>query len=110
MREAAGRESESMKLEVIILAAGQGTRMKSALPKVLHPVAGRPLLQHVVDSAAQLAPSRLHIVVGHGAGQVREAIDAPAANWVEQREQLGRLPGYGRNKWLLRRQCEQPKP
>ena len=78
-----------MNLEVIILAAGQGTRMKSSLPKVLHKVAGRPLLQHVVDAATALGPRRLHIVVGHGAEAVCEAIHAPGALWVEQREQLG---------------------
>jgi bifunctional UDP-N-acetylglucosamine pyrophosphorylase/glucosamine-1-phosphate N-acetyltransferase len=78
-----------MNIEVVILAAGQGTRMKSRLPKVLHPLAGRPLLQHVVDTAAGLEPVGLHIVVGHGGDQVRAAIDAPGANWVEQSEQLG---------------------
>jgi bifunctional UDP-N-acetylglucosamine pyrophosphorylase/glucosamine-1-phosphate N-acetyltransferase len=78
-----------MNLEVVILAAGQGTRMKSRLPKVLHPLAGRPLLQHVVDTATRLSPTALHIVVGHGADDVRAAIDAPGAQWVEQREQLG---------------------
>ncbi len=78
-----------MNLEVIILAAGQGTRMKSCLPKVLHPVAGKSLLQHVVDTAAQLEPAAIHIVVGHGADEVRAAVDAPDARWVEQTERLG---------------------
>ncbi|MEO1080816.1 MAG: bifunctional UDP-N-acetylglucosamine diphosphorylase/glucosamine-1-phosphate N-acetyltransferase GlmU [Pseudomonadota bacterium] len=78
-----------MKLEVIILAAGQGTRMRSALPKVLHPLARQPLLGHVLQSARSLAAARIHVVVGHGAEQVREAFDAPDINWVLQAEQLG---------------------
>ncbi|MEM1142408.1 MAG: bifunctional UDP-N-acetylglucosamine diphosphorylase/glucosamine-1-phosphate N-acetyltransferase GlmU [Pseudomonadota bacterium] len=78
-----------MALEVIILAAGQGTRMRSNLPKVLHPVASKPLLSHVLDSARQLSPAQLHVVVGHGAEQVRDALDAPDITWVEQTEQLG---------------------
>ena len=71
-----------------MLAAGQGTRMNSALPKVLHPLAGKPLLQHVVNTAAALAPSTIHVVVGHQADQVRQAVDADV-HWVEQLEQLG---------------------
>lgn len=78
-----------MNLEVIILAAGQGTRMKSSLPKVLHPVAGRPMLVHVVETAQQLDPAAIHVVVGHGAEQVRAALDDYPINWVEQSEQLG---------------------
>ncbi len=78
-----------MKLDIIILAAGQGTRMKSPLPKVLHPVAGRPMLVHVVETAQQLDPAAIHVVVGHGAAQVREALDDYPINWVEQAEQLG---------------------
>ncbi|MEM9760718.1 MAG: NTP transferase domain-containing protein, partial [Pseudomonadota bacterium] len=78
-----------MKLEVIILAAGQGTRMRSALPKVLHPLARQPLLGHVLQTSRSLAAARIHVVVGHGAEQVREAFDAPDINWVLQSEQLG---------------------
>jgi bifunctional UDP-N-acetylglucosamine pyrophosphorylase/glucosamine-1-phosphate N-acetyltransferase len=78
-----------MKLEVIILAAGQGTRMRSQLPKVLHPLANRPLLAHAMDAARALSPARLHVVVGHGAEHVREALDAPDISWVIQKEQLG---------------------
>lgn len=78
-----------MQLEVIILAAGQGTRMKSPLPKVLHPVAGRPMLQHVVETARQLQPRAIHVVVGHGAEQVEAALQAFDLNWVVQQEQLG---------------------
>ncbi len=79
-----------MTLEVIILAAGKGTRMRSALPKVLHQLAGRPLIQHVLDTARELSPDRIHVVHGHGAERVRECLaDADDVNWVEQAEQLG---------------------
>lgn len=78
-----------MKLEVIILAAGQGTRMRSALPKVLHPLAGRPLLEHVVRTARALEPAAVHVVVGHGAEAVRAALAGYPLNWVVQEEQLG---------------------
>ena len=78
-----------MNLEVIILAAGQGSRMKSALPKVLHPVAGRPMLQHVVDTARTLGPTAIHVVVGHGADAVRDALAGQQLQWVMQEQQLG---------------------
>lgn len=78
-----------MKLEVVILAAGQGTRMKSELPKVLHPVGGRPLLEHVVSTAQALEPAAMHVVIGHGAEQVREALADYPINWVVQEERLG---------------------
>lgn len=83
------RTRETMSLEVIILAAGQGTRMRSALPKVLHAVAGKPMLQHVIDTARQLSADAIHVVYGHGGEQVRETIGDPDIRWVEQREQLG---------------------
>lgn len=60
-----------MSLDIVILAAGQGTRMRSALPKVLHPVAGKPMLGHVIDTARQLAPRSIQVVIGHGADLVR---------------------------------------
>lgn len=78
-----------MKLHVVILAAGQGTRMRSALPKVLHPVAGKPMLGHVIDCARNLSPIRIHVVIGHGAERVRDVLDADDINWVMQTEQLG---------------------
>lgn len=78
-----------MSLEVIILAAGQGTRMKSDLPKVLHPVAGRPLLEHVVCVAQALRPAAIHVVVGHESEQVRAALRQYPLQWVSQQEQLG---------------------
>ncbi len=78
-----------MSLGIVILAAGKGTRMRSALPKVLHPIAGRPMLSHVVATARTLAPDRIVIVYGHGGDQVRSRIDDPDLQWVEQAEQLG---------------------
>lgn len=76
-------------MNIVILAAGKGKRMHSDLPKVLHPLAGRPLLAHVLDTARSLSPSRLVVVVGHGAQQVREAVAADDVAFAEQTEQLG---------------------
>jgi len=78
-----------MKLEIVILAAGQGTRMKSDLPKVLHPLGGRPLLEHVVVTAQQLSPAAIHVVTGYGGQRVREALSAHRLQWVTQEQQLG---------------------
>ncbi|MFK7975264.1 MAG: bifunctional UDP-N-acetylglucosamine diphosphorylase/glucosamine-1-phosphate N-acetyltransferase GlmU [Halioglobus sp.] len=78
-----------MNLEVVILAAGQGTRMKSDLPKVLHKVAGKPLLEHVIDTAQKLSPKALHVVIGHGAETVKDALSHHTINWIIQQEQLG---------------------
>ncbi|MGC8119595.1 bifunctional UDP-N-acetylglucosamine diphosphorylase/glucosamine-1-phosphate N-acetyltransferase GlmU [Marinobacter sp. VGCF2001] len=76
-------------LHVVILAAGQGSRMKSSLPKVLHPVAGKAMLHHVVETAKQLGAEKIHTVIGHGADAVRASLDDPSVNWVLQTEQLG---------------------
>ena len=78
-----------MKLSIVILAAGQGTRMKSDLPKVLHPLAGRPLLQHVVETAQEIGAADIHVVYGHGGERVREQLSGLEVTWVEQAEQLG---------------------
>ena len=84
-----------MTLSIVILAAGQGKRMNSALPKVLQPLAGRPLLGHVLDAARALDPAAVHVVYGHGGEQVRAALDgalkaaAPRSSWVLQAEQKG---------------------
>ncbi|WP_287812256.1 bifunctional UDP-N-acetylglucosamine diphosphorylase/glucosamine-1-phosphate N-acetyltransferase GlmU [Pseudomonas sp.] len=78
-----------MSLDIVILAAGQGTRMRSAIPKVLHPVAGNSMLGHVIHSARQLAPNGIHVVIGHGADLVRERLAAPDLNFVLQDQQLG---------------------
>ncbi len=77
------------KLTVIILAAGQGSRMKSRLPKVLHPLAGQPLLGHVINTARCLNPERIIVVFGHGGEQVPAAIKGDDLIWVKQEEQLG---------------------
>ncbi|WDD95568.1 bifunctional UDP-N-acetylglucosamine diphosphorylase/glucosamine-1-phosphate N-acetyltransferase GlmU [Burkholderia sp. FERM BP-3421] len=76
-------------MNIVILAAGTGKRMRSALPKVLHPLAGRPLLSHVIDTARTLRPSRLVVVVGHGAEQVQAAVAAPDVQFALQEQQLG---------------------
>ncbi|MGE8044089.1 bifunctional UDP-N-acetylglucosamine diphosphorylase/glucosamine-1-phosphate N-acetyltransferase GlmU [Pseudomonas monteilii] len=78
-----------MSLDIVILAAGQGTRMRSALPKVLHPVAGNSMLGHVIHSARQLEPQGIHVVIGHGAEQVRERLAADDLNFMLQDKQLG---------------------
>ena len=78
-----------MSLDIVILAAGQGTRMRSALPKVLHPVAGNSMLGHVIHSARQLQPQGIHVVIGHGADAVRERLAADDLNFVLQDKQLG---------------------
>lgn len=79
-----------MSLSIIILAAGQGTRMHSALPKVLHPLADKPILQWLVDTAEQLHPENIYIVYGFGGEQVKAAINTQAnVTWIEQKEQLG---------------------
>ncbi len=74
---------------IIILAAGKGTRMHSDRPKVLHPLAGRPLLQHVLDTAVQLAPDKICVVYGHGGEMVPQAMTQYAADFVLQEPQLG---------------------
>ncbi|MFB4203874.1 Bifunctional protein GlmU [wastewater metagenome] len=76
-------------LSIVILAAGAGTRMRSALPKVLHPVAGRPMLARVIDAAAALGPDDIHIIYGHGGERVRNALADADVRWVEQAERLG---------------------
>ncbi|HUQ76427.1 MAG TPA: bifunctional UDP-N-acetylglucosamine diphosphorylase/glucosamine-1-phosphate N-acetyltransferase GlmU [Burkholderiales bacterium] len=76
-------------LDVVVLAAGQGKRMRSDLPKVLHPLAGRALLAHVLDTARALAPRKTIVVHGHGAERVRAAFPEPGLDWVLQAEQLG---------------------
>jgi len=76
-------------LNVLILAAGKGTRMYSQLPKVLHKLAGKPLLGHVIDSARQLKPARIIVIYGYGGEAVPEAIADQSIIWVKQAEQLG---------------------
>jgi bifunctional UDP-N-acetylglucosamine pyrophosphorylase/glucosamine-1-phosphate N-acetyltransferase len=97
-----------MLLEVIILAAGKGTRMRSELPKVLHPLAGKPMLVHVVEQALRLKPSRTQIIVGHGADQVAAVVQPLGAECVTQAQQLGTghavaqaMPGVDDNAIVL---------
>jgi len=78
-----------MSLSIIILAAGQGTRMRSALPKVLHPLGGMPLLQHVIRTAQTLSPDRIAVVYGHGGEQVKGALSHEPVDWILQDQQLG---------------------
>ncbi len=78
-----------MKLGVLILAAGEGTRMRSKLPKVLHRLAGRPLLSHVIETARDFSPDEITLVYGHGGEQVRDLLDADDLDWCEQKERLG---------------------
>lgn len=80
-----------MPLAILVLAAGKGTRMESDLPKVLHPLCGKPLLAHVLDAASQLSPDRLICIVGHRADLVQEQIspDYPDVEFVNQGEMLG---------------------
>jgi bifunctional UDP-N-acetylglucosamine pyrophosphorylase/glucosamine-1-phosphate N-acetyltransferase len=78
-----------MSLAVVVLAAGQGKRMHSALAKVLHPLAGRPLLAHVLDAARALKPTQVLVVHGHGGAEVRAAFPGAGVEWVEQAQQLG---------------------
>ena len=78
-----------MKITTIILAAGKGTRMCSAIPKVLHKIANRPLLRHVYDMSYQLNNNAIKIVYGHGANLVRKVLADIDVSWVEQKQQLG---------------------
>jgi bifunctional UDP-N-acetylglucosamine pyrophosphorylase / glucosamine-1-phosphate N-acetyltransferase len=81
-----GPRSKTLNLTIIVLAAGAGTRMKSPLPKVLHPLAGRPMVAHVLDVARVLDPAQLVVVTGHGSDLVRRALgDGPAYATQEQR-------------------------
>jgi len=81
--------SSAPSLQVVVLAAGQGKRMHSSLPKVMHPLAGRPILAHVIAAARRLAPGRLCVVVGHGADAVRERFADAGIAWAVQERQLG---------------------
>lgn len=81
--------TQQLPLEVIILAAGKGTRMYSSLPKVLHEIGGSPLLAHVIRVAHRLEASAIHVVYGHGGEKVRKCFPDSQINWVRQEQQLG---------------------
>ena len=76
-------------LSVVILAAGKGTRMYSDLPKVLHPLAGKPMVQHVIDTALKLGAQNVHLVYGHGGDLLKDKLSDQPLKWVLQAEQLG---------------------
>ncbi len=78
-----------MALNVVILAAGKGTRMRSELPKVLHPVAHKPMVEHVIDTAKALGSETVNLVYGYGGDKLRAAVSDASLNWVLQAEQLG---------------------
>ncbi|MGH8035333.1 MAG: NTP transferase domain-containing protein, partial [Lysobacterales bacterium] len=79
----------SQALHIVILAAGEGTRMQSSLPKVLHLVGGKPMLLHLLETASNLEPDAVHVVIGSGADQVRQVCAAHSVNWVIQEERRG---------------------
>lgn len=76
-------------LHIVILAAGEGTRMKSTLPKVLHRIGGRPMLVHLLETASSIDPAAIHVVIGSGSDQVRLACSEFQVNWVIQHERRG---------------------
>ncbi len=76
-------------LSVVILAAGKGTRMYSDLPKVLHPIAGKPMVKHVIDTVKQLGAHQIHLIYGHGGELMQQRLASEPVNWVLQAEQLG---------------------
>lgn len=78
-----------MALHIVILAAGLGQRMRSSLPKVLHPVAGRSMLEHIVTTAQSLNPKKIHVIIGHAAETIQAACQALQVHWITQKEQLG---------------------
>lgn len=78
-----------MALSVVILAAGKGTRMKSSLPKVLHPIAGIPMVQRIINSVEQIGAQSVNLVYGHGADQLKQNVTGSRLNWCLQAEQLG---------------------
>lgn len=78
-----------MSFHIIVLAAGQGKRMYSSLPKVLHPLAGVPMLQRVVETAKQLNPDGIHVIFGHGGERIQQALPHLPVHWVFQAQQLG---------------------
>jgi bifunctional UDP-N-acetylglucosamine pyrophosphorylase / glucosamine-1-phosphate N-acetyltransferase len=78
-----------MTVKTIILAAGQGTRMRSAMPKVLHEIANRPLLRHVYDTSQSISDNQVYIIYGHGGDQVKAKLNNLEATWIEQKQQLG---------------------
>ncbi|MCJ2378480.1 bifunctional UDP-N-acetylglucosamine diphosphorylase/glucosamine-1-phosphate N-acetyltransferase GlmU [Vibrio sp. ZSDZ34] len=78
-----------MKFSAVVLAAGKGTRMYSNMPKVLHTLAGKPMVKHVIDTCQNVGSQNIHLVFGHGGEQMQQTLSAESVNWVLQAEQLG---------------------
>lgn len=78
-----------MALSAVVLAAGKGTRMKSSLPKVLHPIGGKPMVQHILDCLSSVGAQSVNLVYGHGAEQLQASLSHNEVNWCLQAEQLG---------------------
>ena len=78
-----------MTFSVVVLAAGKGTRMKSSLPKVLHPIGGKPMVQHIIDTVNKLGASNIHLVYGHGREQLQNQLSHNTLSWCLQDQQLG---------------------
>lgn len=78
-----------MRFSVVILAAGKGTRMKSSLPKVLHPIAGKPMVQHIIDTVNDIGADNIHLVYGHGREQLQSTLSHNELSWCLQDQQLG---------------------
>lgn len=78
-----------MTFSVVILAAGKGTRMKSSLPKVLHPIGGKPMVQHIIDTVRQIGAHSINLIYGHEAEQLQNALAQNQLNWCLQAQQLG---------------------
>jgi bifunctional UDP-N-acetylglucosamine pyrophosphorylase/glucosamine-1-phosphate N-acetyltransferase len=78
-----------MAFSVVVLAAGKGTRMKSSLPKVLHPIGGKPMVQHIIDTVKKLGATNIHLVYGHGGDQLQTTLSHNNLSWCLQNEQLG---------------------
>lgn len=89
MPNSQGLEDPMLNTDIVILAAGKGTRMRSTLPKVLHPLAGLPLLGHVLKAAQTAARAKIIVVTGHGGEQVERSISDSDILWVQQPQQLG---------------------
>ncbi len=78
-----------MNLHIVILAAGQGQRMHTKLPKVLHPFAGTPILERIIQTVQKLNPDGIHIIYGHGGDLLPRALENYPINWYQQNQQLG---------------------
>ena len=96
-----------MSVDVVILAAGQGSRMKSKLPKVLHKVGGKAMVQHVIDTASSLQGVNTHVVIGHGADKLREELQGQALNLLCRRNKKVQAMQWLRRclKWLMTVLC-----